>query len=277
MDLYTRNALQLSKVTTRNYSTSFSLGIQLLNKEIRQAIYGIYGFVRFADEIVDTFFEHDRKKMLSEFRTETYDALQNKISTNPILHAFQYVVNKYNISHVLIKAFLKSMEMDLNQSSYEQAGFEQYIYGSAEVVGLMCLRIFYPNDDKKYEELVYPARKLGEAFQKVNFLRDIKDDMIGKGRFYFPQADFYEFNNDVKKKIEHDIQHDFDEALVGIRKLKPGARIGVYLAYKYYLKLFLKLKKTDAADLLNQRHRISNSKKAYILISSSVRHAAGIY
>jgi phytoene/squalene synthetase len=169
------------------------------------------------------------------------------------------------------------MEMDLDVHSYQKEGFEEYVYGSAEVVGLMCLKVFYHDDDEKYEELKYPARKLGEAFQKVNFLRDIKDDMIDRGRFYFHQADFYNFNNASKKKIEADIQHDFDEAFIGIRKLKPEARIGVYLAYKYYLKLFDKLKKTDASELLSKRHRISNAKKVYILFSSSVRQAAGIY
>lgn len=277
MDLYLRNSLQISKLTTQNYSTSFSLGIRMLKKDLRLAIYGIYGFVRFADEIVDTFYEHDRKRMMAEFREEAFKAIEDGISTNPILHSFQYVVNKYAIPNTLIDSFLKSMEMDLDYSTYAKANFKEYIYGSAEVVGLMCLRVFYANEDEKYEELTYPARKLGEAFQKVNFLRDIKDDMIDRGRFYFHQTDFYNFTNESKRQIETEIQFDFDEAFKGIKKLKPSARIGVYLAYKYYLKLFEKLKKTDASKLLNTRHRISNAKKIYILFSSSIRQAAGMY
>jgi phytoene/squalene synthetase len=277
MDIYLRNALQISKITTKNYSTSFSLGIRMLGKDLQNAIYGIYGFVRFADEIVDTFYEHDRAQMIAEFRSETYKAIDEKISTNPILHSFQYVVNRYKISRDLIDSFLKSMEMDLNYNAYAKDEFSNYVYGSAEVVGLMCLRVFYADEDEKYEELKYPARKLGEAFQKVNFLRDIKDDMIGRDRFYFHQTDFYNFTNESKRKIEDDIQFDFDEAFEGIKKLKPSARIGVYLAYRYYLKLFEKLKKTDASELLNTRHRISNAKKVYILFSSTIRQAAGMY
>ncbi|MEJ2594770.1 MAG: phytoene/squalene synthase family protein [bacterium] len=277
MDLYLRNALEISKITTKNYSTSFSLGIRLLSPELRQAIYGIYGFVRFADEIVDTFYDHDREKMMAAFRKETFQAIDEGISSNPILHSYQYVVNTYNIPHDLIDAFLKSMEMDLNYTTYASDGFKTYIYGSAEVVGLMCLKVFYKDEDEKYETLKYPARKLGEAFQKVNFLRDLKDDMIDRGRFYFPQTDFYHFDNESKRKIEEDIQHDFDEAFKGIRKLKPAARIGVYLAYRYYTKLFEKLKKTDASELVLKRHRISNAKKVYILLSSTIRQAAGIY
>jgi phytoene/squalene synthetase len=277
MDIYLRNALEISKITTKNYSTSFSLGIRMLGKDIRNAIYGIYGFVRFADEIVDSFYDFDRARMMADFREETFQAIKDGISSNPILHSFQYVVNEYDIPHDLIDDFLKSMEMDLELYNYEQQGFENYVYGSAEVVGLMCLKVFYKGDDEKYEELKYPARKLGEAFQKVNFLRDIKDDMIDRGRFYFHQSDFYNFDNTSKKKIEAEIQHDFDEAYLGIRKLKPAARIGVYLAYRYYLKLFEKLKKTDASELLSKRYRISNAKKVYILFSSSLRQAAGIY
>ena len=276
MDIYLRNALQISKVTTKNYSTSFSLGIRLLSSDIRNAIYGIYGFVRFADEIVDTFYDHDREKMMGEFREETFKAVEEKVSSNPILHSFQYIVNKYAIPHELIDSFLKSMEMDLSLNKYGKERFREYVYGSAEVVGLMCLKVFYHDDDEKYEELKYPARKLGEAFQKVNFLRDIKDDMIDRGRFYFHQADFYNFNDVTKKIIEEDIQHDFDEAFEGIKKLKPGVRIGVYLAYRYYLKLFDKLKKTNADELLSKRHRISNARKVYILFSSSLRQAAGM-
>lgn len=277
MDIYLHNALEISKITTKNYSTSFSLGIRMLRKDLRNAIYGIYGFVRIADEIVDTFYEHNRAQMIADFRSETYKAIEDKISTNPILHSFQYVVNQYKISHELIDAFLKSMEMDLNYNAYDREDFTSYVYGSAEVVGLMCLRVFYADEDEKYEELKYPARKLGEAFQKVNFLRDIKDDMIGRDRFYFHQTDFYHFTNESKRKIEDDIQFDFDEAFKGIKKLKPSARIGVYLAYRYYLKLFEKLKKTDASELLNTRHRISNTKKVYILFSSAIRQATGMY
>ncbi|PLX22822.1 MAG: phytoene synthase [Salinivirgaceae bacterium] len=272
MDLYTKNALQCSKKTTRNYSTSFSLGIKLLKKQFRYPIHGIYGFVRFADEIVDTFHDHDKAALLSHFREETYKAIEDKISTNPILHSFQYVVNKYNIEKEIIDAFLDSMEMDLSYENYNNEMFQKYIYGSAEVVGLMCLRVFTEGDNKTYEMLKSPARKLGEAFQKINFLRDIKSDYIERQRSYFPHIDPATFSDAEKVKIEEDIEKDFDEAYIGIKKLSKDSRLGVYLAYTYYRKLFTKIKNTGAKNIMEQRYRISNTKKLMLLFSGYMKH-----
>jgi phytoene synthase len=220
MDLYTKNALQCSKKTTRNYSTSFSLGIRLLKKEFRNPVYGIYGFVRFADEIVDTFHNHDKAALLKTFREDTHKAIDTGVSTNPILHSFQYIVNKYNIEKEVIDAFLDSMEMDLSYETYNNEMFQKYIYGSAEVVGLMCLRIFTNGDNDAYESLKAPARKLGEAFQKINFLRDIKSDYIERKRSYFPHINPETFSDAEKVRIEEDIEKDFNEAYLGIKKLK---------------------------------------------------------
>lgn len=266
MDLYTRNSLQLSKLTTKNYSTSFSLGVSLLKKEFRLPIYAVYGFVRVADEIVDTFHDQNKERKLNEFRRETYGAIDDGMSTNPILHSFQWVVNEYNIDHQLIDAFLTSMEMDLTKQEYTLREFQQYVYGSAEVVGLMCLRIFYKDQDEAYEALIHPARKLGEAFQKINFLRDIQSDFEERGRFYFPGIAMDEFNNEAKKAIEDDIKADFDEAYLGIKNLNNASRLGVLVSYTYYLKLFEKIKKTDAANIFKKRYRISNIRKIWILV-----------
>lgn len=274
MDLYTKNALQCSKKTTRNYSTSFSLGIRLLNKEFRNPVHAIYGFVRFADEIVDTFHNHDKAVLLKSFREDTFKAIKSKISTNPILHSFQFVVNKYQIEKEVIDAFLDSMEMDLSYETYNNEMFQKYIYGSAEVVGLMCLRIFTQGDNEAYENLKIPARKLGEAFQKINFLRDIKSDFIERKRSYFPQIDPATFSDIEKVKIEEDIEKDFDEAYIGIKKLKKDSRLGVYLAYSYYRKLFNKIKNTGAKNILNQRYRISNTRKLILLFNGYVKHKA---
>lgn len=265
MDLYTSNSLQLSKLTTKNYSTSFSLGVSLLKKDYRLPVYGIYGFVRVADEIVDTFHDQDKERKLKEFRKETYQAIVDGMSTNPILHAFQYVVNEYNIDHHLIEAFLDSMEMDLTKKEFSQEEFQRYVYGSAEVVGLMCLRVFYKDQDEAYEALIQPARKLGEAFQKINFLRDIQSDFEERGRFYFPGVDMSEFNNVTKKIIEDDIKNDFDEAYLGIKELNQVSKLGVLVSYTYYLKLFEKIRKTDASAIFKKRYRISNVRKIWIL------------
>jgi phytoene/squalene synthetase len=272
MELYTRNAIECSTLTTKNYSTSFSLGVRLLGKSLRKPIYAIYGFVRFADEIVDTFHDQDKRTLIKQFEEETFDAIARKFSSNPILHSFQWVVNEYSIDHELIRAFLRSMKMDLcpNSRNYSDEKYHFYIYGSAEVVGLMCLKVFQ-HGENNYDQLVSPARKLGEAFQKVNFLRDIKSDVNDRNRFYFPGVEYDRFDNRAKKLIEADIQKDFDESLEGIRKLSPNARLGVYLAYIYYQKLFDKIKRTDAASLLEKRYRINNLRKIFLLVESYFR------
>ena len=266
MDLYTKNSLHISKLTTKNYSTSFSLGVAMLKKEFHLPIYAIYGFVRVADEIVDTFHDQNKKLHLADFRRNTYAAIEDGMSTNPILHSFQWVVNEYDIDHQLIEAFLHSMEMDLTKKEYSAEEFSEYVYGSAEVVGLMCLRVFYKGDDEGYKALIPPAQKLGEAFQKINFLRDIKSDFEERGRFYFPGVDMHEFNNNVKREIEEDIQADFDAAYEGVKKLNSASRLGVLVSYTYYLKLFEKIKKTDASNIFKKRYRISNIRKILILI-----------
>ncbi len=277
MDLYTDNALDCSEITTKNYSTSFSLGVRLLGRPFRRPVYAIYGFVRFADEIVDTFHDQDKKVQMSKFETETFEAIEKKFSTNPILHSFQWVVNEYSIDHELIKSFLRSMKMDLcpNSKNYNPERYRKYIYGSAVVVGLMCLKVF-TNRENNYDELVPPARKLGEAFQKVNFLRDIKADLEDRDRFYFPVVNFDQFDNPSKKIIEADIQSDFDQALEGIRKLNKDAKLGVYLAYIYYQKLFDKIKRTDASNILKKRYRISNFRKMMLLVESYFKVKLGM-
>jgi phytoene/squalene synthetase len=275
MDLYTLNSIDISRKTTRNYSTSFSLGVRILDKEYRDPIYAIYGFVRFADEIVDTFHDKDQKKLFEKFRSDTYEAIDTGISSNPILHSFQWAVNTYKIDKELIDAFLASMEMDLYKKDYDEEGLQKYIYGSAEVVGLMCLRVFTAANNG-YVELVNYARKLGEAFQKVNFLRDIKADYKERGRTYFPEADFDNFDNETKKTIEDDIQADLDQARIGIKMLDPKSRLGVYLAYVYYLELFKKIKRTDASGILEKRYRISDRYKMWLLLISYIRNKLGL-
>jgi phytoene/squalene synthetase len=261
-----------SKLTTRSYSTSFSLGIRFLDTEFRGPIYAVYGFVRFADEIVDTFHDYDKKYLLDKFIADTYDALEKKISLNPILNAFQHAVNKYGIDLELIDTFMDSMRMDLGEISYDQEMYKKYILGSAEVVGLMCLKIFVNGDPQAYERLKPYAMKLGSAFQKVNFLRDAKDDLMGLGRNYFPDVDLQNFTSEGKALIEADIEAEFNEALQGIRMLPSGSRRGVYLAYYYYLKLFEKIRKSRAETVMKQRIRISNPSKVYLLFRSYLRH-----
>lgn len=272
MDLYTHTALQCSKVITRNYSTSFTLGIQTLHKKFHMPIYAIYGFVRYADEIVDTFHDFDKAQLLARFKMDTYQAIDEKISLNPVLHSFQLVVNQYHIEHDLIEAFLHSMEMDLQGESYNQAGYEQYIYGSAEVVGLMCLRVFCDGDDAEYDRLQPSAKHLGAAFQKVNFLRDIKSDFKERGRIYFPGVDFSSFSQEDKKKIETDIEQDFKAALIGIKQLPPPVRAGVYLAYIYYLQLFKKIRKLSASKILSERIRVPDLQKMVLLSKTLLMH-----
>jgi phytoene/squalene synthetase len=263
---------EMSRLTTKRYSTSFSLGISFLHKDLHKPIYSIYGFVRFADEIVDSFHGFDKQKLLSDFKEETYKSISEGISLNPILNSFQWVVNKYDIPHELIETFLNSMEMDLSDHVYDKSTYDKYILGSAEVVGLMCLKIFVEGNNSEYERLKPFAMKLGSAFQKINFLRDLKADYQELGRTYFPGINMDEFNATVKKEIEADIEVDFKLGLEGIKMLPHKARFGVYMAYKYYFKLFKKIKQTQAEVILTERVRIPNRRKFRILLTSFLRH-----
>jgi phytoene/squalene synthetase len=263
---------EMSRLTTKRYSTSFSLGISFLHKDLHKPIYSIYGFVRFADEIVDSFHGFDKKKLLSDFKEETYKSISEGISLNPILNSFQWVVNKYDIPRELIETFLNSMEMDLSDHVYDKSTYDKYILGSAEVVGLMCLKIFVEGNSSEYERLKPLAMKLGSAFQKINFLRDLKADYQELGRTYFPGINMEEFNATVKKEIEADIEVDFKLGLDGIKMLPQKARFGVYMAYKYYFKLFKKIKQTQAEVILTERVRIPNRRKFRILLTSFLRH-----
>ncbi|MCY0968575.1 phytoene/squalene synthase family protein [Chryseobacterium wangxinyae] len=263
---------KISKQTTKQYSTSFSLGILALSPQIRNSIYAIYGYVRLADEIVDSFHDYDRSTLLARFREQTNQALEEKISLNPILQCFQETIHRYEIDLELIYQFLNSMEMDLQKIDYNSDLYKQYILGSAEVVGLMCLHIFVDGNKEQYEILKPSAMKLGSAFQKVNFLRDLKDDYQVLGRTYFPNVDISSFDNSVKLQIENDIQQEFREALEGIKNLPNSSRFGVYLAYRYYISLFRKIKRTPAKKIINQRIRISNGKKFSLMMSSYVQY-----
>ncbi len=262
---------ECSRITTEKYSTSFSSSIRLLHKDLRVPIFNIYGFVRFADEIVDTFHGFDKAALLNEFKIATYLAIERKISLNPILHSFQLTVNQYNIDLKLIDSFLYSMELDLEKRQYDRSGYEEYIYGSAEVVGLMCLSVFCEGNKEAYEKLRPSAKSLGSAFQKVNFLRDLKADFEGLDRVYFPECDFSNFTEEDKLMIETDIQKDFDDAYAGIIQLPLKARFGVYVAYKYYLSLFKKIKKIAPQQILEERIRIPDYGKAYILAKAGIR------
>jgi len=276
IELYNQVCTECSQHITKRYSTSFSLGIRLFHKELRNPIYSIYGFVRFADEIVDTFHLHDKALLLEKFKSDTHLAIAEGISLNPVLHAFQAVVNKYDIGIDLIDAFLNSMSMDLEDQSYNRNLYEIYIYGSAEVVGLMCLKVFLPNKPIQYEELRPTAMALGSAFQKVNFLRDIKDDYENKGRTYFPGVDLSNFSESSKKEIEKDIEIDFQKGLEGIRLLPKSARLGVFIAYIFYYNLFQKIKRTNFITILNRRIRIKNRKKAYLLAKYSLKNSLNL-
>lgn len=270
--LFDNLSKKISKHTTRAYSTSFSLGIKFLSKEIQQPIYNIYGFVRLADEIVDSFHGFEKKKLLQEFRESTKLAIDRKISLNPILNAFQETTHRYNITMDLIDTFLDSMEMDLEKIDYTQKEYERYILGSAEVVGLMCLKVFLNGDKEEYERLKPEAMCLGSAFQKINFLRDLQADFKELDRTYFPGVDMSEFNDKVKKEIEADIEIDFEKGLNGIKKLPKKARFGTYMAYIYYYKLFVKIKNTKAESIMKERVRIPNNKKYMLFVSSLLRH-----
>lgn len=259
-------------MTTIAYSTSFSMGIRFFSRRFHDPIYGIYGFVRFADEIVDSFHGYDKQKLLNRFEQDTYEAIDEKISLNPILNNFQYVVNKYGIDRELIDLFLRSMRMDLQNVVYDQKGYEDYILGSAEVVGLMCLRVFTEGNTDQYDKLKGPAMKLGSAFQKINFLRDLKADVKGLGRTYFPGVEMSKFNENIKKEIEQDIEKDFIDGLNGIRQLPRGARFGVYVAFVYFYNLLHKIEKTPAQILVNERIRVSDGQKYWLLMTSYLKH-----
>lgn len=272
VQLFHHTSESCSKVVTENYSTSFASAIRMLHKDIQQPIFNIYGFVRLADEIVDSFHEHDKAFLLDQFEQQTYDALNRGISLNPILNSFQRTVNHYQVDRELINAFFHSMRLDLVETKYDCEGYKDYVYGSAEVVGLMCLYIFCEGEKQLYEQLRLPARSLGAAFQKVNFLRDIKADHEGLSRTYFPGFDFKNFSEADKKAIEADIEKDFQNAYRGILKLPVKARFGVYVAYKYYFSLFNKIRKLKPARILEERIRIPNYHKAMIIFRAGVKN-----
>ena len=276
LELYNQTCLECSQLITQRYSTSFSLGIRVFDRKFRAPICAIYGFVRFADEIVDTFHDFPKKSLLDRFRQETYQAIEEGISLNPVLQSFQQTVNTYKIERELIDAFLESMEMDLHHASYEEHLYKKYIYGSAEVVGLMCLRVFCEGDEGMYQHLKEPACALGSAFQKINFLRDMKSDFDDRGRVYFPGVDFTHFTNDDKRMIEADIKKDFDFALTGIVQLPKGVRFGVYLAYVYYTNLFKTIISEPAHQVKKKRIRVNDGKKMLLLFSSAVRSSLNL-
>ncbi|MFM2387190.1 MAG: hypothetical protein RL660_1947 [Bacteroidota bacterium] len=272
LGLFHKASEECSKIVTSLYSTSFYSAINLLHKDMRAPICNIYGFVRFADEIVDTFHNYNKPKLLEKFKEDTYAAIEDGISLNPILHSFQKTVSDYNIDHKYIDAFLKSMEMDLTNTSYGESGYNEYIYGSAEVVGLMCLHVFCDKDEALFKQLVPYARSLGAAFQKVNFLRDLKADFEGLNRTYFPNVNFRQFSEEDKRSIEQDIQNDFDQALIGIKQLPSKSRFGVFVAYKYYLSLHRKIVHTSPQRIVSARIRVPNYQKAYIVVMAGVQN-----
>lgn len=274
--LYDKVSYDLSESLTKSYSTSFSLGIRFLSVELRAPIYAIYGFVRLADEIVDTFHDYDKVKLFMRFKESLNLALEEKISVNPLLNSFQEVVYKYNIEWELIEAFLNSMEMDLDNKEYNRKDFNKYVLGSAEVVGLMCLHVFVNGDQKTYEELKPMGMKLGAAYQKINFLRDIKADFDEMGRSYFPCIDLTNFTEADKELIEREIESDFKEGLNGIGKLPPGSRLGVYLSYVYYYKLFKKIRRMPAGEVRKKRIRISDLRKYFLLAGSYFKFKLGL-
>jgi phytoene/squalene synthetase len=276
MALYDKVCIKASRSTTLTYSTSFSLGVRSLHRRFREPIHAIYGFVRFADEIVDTFHGYDKPTLLARFREETERSITEGISLNPILHSFQQVVNRYGIERELYDTFLRSMEMDLTDTVHDATSYATYILGSAEVVGLMCLRVFCEGDDARYLELKPAAMRLGAAFQKVNFLRDLKDDHQNLGRTYFPDVDVRNMSAADKRDIERDIQDDFDAALLGIRRLPKGSRYGVYVAYVYYLALFRKIRSLPTDRILHERIRVRNRRKLALLTTSYLRHSLGM-
>ena len=271
--LFDTVSFKARKLVTNEYSTSFSLATKMLGKSIQQDIYNIYGFVRFADEIVDSFKGFEQEKLFKDFERQLYDSLKDGISLNPILNAFQNTYHKYNLSLDHVKAFMKSMEADLQKKKYTTIQeYEEYIFGSADVVGLMCLQVFVKGDISKFESLKEPAMKLGSAFQKVNFLRDLKEDYDELGRTYFPNTNLEDLNEDSKKKLINEIELDFKNAYHGIMKLPEEAKFGVFVAYRYYKQLLNKIAKTPAEDIKNTRIRVADYKKMELLTRSYVKY-----
>ena len=274
--LFDNYSFKASRLVTKSYSTSFYAGVKCLDKDIRDDIHAIYGLVRFADEIVDTFHDFDKGPLLQEFKQATFDAIERKISLNPILNSFQSAVNKYDIDHQLINQFFHSMEMDLHPVDYTIESYKEYILGSAEVVGLMCLKIFVYGNNDEYLRLKPFAMKLGSAFQKINFLRDMKDDFNNLGRVYFPGLDFDSITAQDKQKIEEEIDQEFKEAYIGIKQLPKSSRFGVYVSYVYYTKLLVKIKQKTAKELLKERIRISNNTKLFLFAKSYVQNSINL-
>lgn len=270
-ELFDTVSLKTSKLTTKSYSTSFSLGIRFLHQRFHNPIYAIYGFVRLGDEIVDTFHDYDKHKLFKRFLEDVNNALTDRISLNPILNSFQHVYHKYGMDRELVDLFLESMEMDLQKKKYDNKGYKQYILGSAEVVGLMCLKVFCEGDNDLYKRLKPYAMSLGSAFQKINFLRDLNADFNHLGRTYFPNVDLDNFNALVKRQIEEDIEKDFQHGLEGIRLLPQGSRFGVYMAYIYFHGLFRKIRKTTPAKVMKKRIRISNPRKYFLFFNSYLK------
>ncbi len=268
--LFDEVSAKVCKLTTKTYSTSFSWGIYFLSPSLRKAVYAIYGFVRLADEIVDSFHGYDKAQLMQNMRRDTFEAIEHRISCNPILNAFQEAVHQYNIDPALIDTFLKSMEMDLEKVKYNTSRYEEYILGSAEVVGLMCLHVFTNGDMQMYDQLKPSAMKLGAAFQKINFLRDMKHDYHILGRVYFPGVSWEQFNCAAKREIEHDIEENLSYALEGIKQLPPSSKKGVYLAFVYYKSLFRKIRKLHSNEVMNNRIRISNGRKFGLMLNSLV-------
>lgn len=271
--LFDQSSAACSKYITQLYSTSFTLGIKTLHRKFHKPIYNIYGFVRVADEIVDTFFDYNQRSLIERFERDTYEAINEGISMNPVLQAFQETVNEYKIDPKYIDAFLLSMKMDLDPQNYTDDKYKEYIFGSAEAVGLMCLQVFVEGDMALFEKLKPAACSLGAAFQKVNFLRDMKSDFQDRGRVYFPEVNFANFTLAEKLKIEQDIEHDFAVAYQGIMKLPPGAHLGVLLAYKYYTKLFNKIRKSSVQTIQQERVRVPNYEKFTMLSMTYLRHS----
>lgn len=265
-NLHDQVSFSCSKLVTKSYSSSFSRAILLFPEDIQAAIYNIYGFVRFADEIVDTFHDYPKRELMDDFMNQYEDAMSKGISLNPILHSFTQTVKKYKIDQSLIDAFIDSMYKDLGEINYQdRAEYDAYIYGSAEVVGLMCLKVFVEGDEKEFKKLEPFAKSLGAAFQKINFLRDIQADFLVLNRMYFPGVDFNNFSLEDKKTIEKDIAYDFEQALIGIKMLPISSKLAVFMAYRYYINLFKKIKNTEPKVLLTKRIRVSNARKAYLM------------
>jgi phytoene/squalene synthetase len=272
IDIYNKTSYKCSAIVAKNYSTSFSIGIKMLKNEFRDPVYSVYGYVRLADEIVDTFHQHDKRALLKKYREMTYEAIENRICTNPIISSFQETVHKYNIDIELIDSFLDSMEMDLHNKVYNEENYRKYLYGSAEVVGLMCLKVFCNGDEELYKKLKEPAQALGSAFQKVNFLRDMKSDFDERGRIYFPDVEFRNFSDEDKDIIERDIEKDFKKAITGIKELPSGSKFGVYVAYMYFNNLFKKIKRCTPCDIVSERIRVNNFSKFLIFFGSFFRY-----